>query len=97
MAIEPAGHRVLIRPDKVEETSVGGIVLVKQHVEREQGATVKGVVLAVGPDAWYDKKSAWAKPGDRVIFAKYAGQVVGEEDDPLRIVNDEDILAMMKA
>lgn len=99
MKLIPVGHRVLIRPDKVEEVSDGGIVLVREHVEREKAATTKGEVLEVGPDCWYDKPSQWAKAGDRVVYAKYAGFAVdgepyGYPDEQLRLCNDEDIVAV---
>lgn len=100
--LKPVGHRVLVLPDKVEEVSQGGIVLARSHVEREQSGTERGTVLALGPDAFYDKQSRWAEEGDRVYFARYAGKEMPGDDygypgQPLRIINDEDILGLIAA
>ncbi len=39
---------------------------------------------------------AWAEPGDRIAFAKYAGlQVEGEDGKQYRILNDKDITAIV--
>ena len=87
---KPVGHRIIIKMDKLEDVSSGGIVLVRN--EREQGAAVRGTVLAVGADCWYDKPSKWADVGDKVIIAKYAGF---ELEPLIRVINDEDILAVV--
>jgi co-chaperonin GroES (HSP10) len=79
--------------DKVEEVSKGGIVLARTQTEREQGSAVIGTVIEVGPDAWFDKPShEWAKKGDRVMIAKFAGAAI---DELYRFVNDEDILGIV--
>jgi co-chaperonin GroES (HSP10) len=49
--IEPCGHRVLIRPELVEEKTAGGIILATSAKEREQQATMRGTVVAVGINA----------------------------------------------
>lgn len=90
---KPVGHRILLQMDKIEEVSKGGIVLARSQTDREQGSAVIGTVLEVGTDAWYDKPShEWAKKGDRVMIAKFAGAAI---DDLLRFINDEDILGIV--
>lgn len=93
--IKPAGHRVLVKPDAVEEISKGGIVLV-QNNKREKEAQITGVIVAIGPNAWkaYDGGEPWAAVGDRVYFAKYGGELIKDGDEELRILNDEDITAV---
>jgi len=99
--IEPCGHFLLVEIDKVEEVSKGGIVLVREHADREQQSSCDGVIIAIGCDAWFDKKTQWAQIGDRVILEKYAGFVVdskkyGYGDRCLRLVNDEQVKAVIK-
>lgn len=94
--VEPLGHRVLIKPDFVEEKSKGGIILAHETVKQEQGAQVIGTVLAVGTTCWAEFDEPWCKVGDRVIFAKYSGMkiwnpVEGKYREDILIVNDLDI------
>ena len=90
---KPVGHRILLRMDKVDDVSKGGIILAPQHVDRQQDSAVLGTVVEVGPDAWYDKPShEWAKPGDKVMIAKFGGAAI---DELYRFVNDEDILGIV--
>lgn len=98
MAIVPAGHRVLIRPDEISEKTSGGIILAQTTKDREQQATMRGVVVEVGENAWkaFDDGKPWAKVGDKVVFRKYAGEKVPEGDNEYRVVNDEDILCVIK-
>lgn len=92
--IEPSGHRVLVLPDVVEEKTAGGIILSAVTKERDQQATMRGTVVVVGKNAWkaFDDGSPWAKEGDRVIFRKYAGEVIKDGDKEYRVINDDDIL-----
>lgn len=104
--IRVPGHRVLIKPEAVEEVSAGGIVLAKpgQQAKLELMATERGTVIAVGPTCWhnYDKDSPdwkpWCKPGDRVVFAKYAGKLIKNPDteEEFFIMNDEDIQVVLE-
>lgn len=97
--IEPSGHRVLIKPEIVEEKTAGGIILTPATKDRDQQATMRGEVVAIGVNAWkaFDDGSPWAAVGDRVIFRKYAGEVIKEQESEFRVVNDEDILCVVRA
>lgn len=96
--IQPVEYRVLIKPDPVETTSAGGIVLTTvTQKEREQQAQVKGTLVAVGGNAFEDWNDA-PKPGDRVIIAKYAGLVTpGADGEDYRLCNDKDVAAVLIA
>jgi chaperonin GroES len=96
--IEPSGHRVLILPETVEEVSKGGIILAATTQHREQQATMRGTVAAVGVNAWkaFDDGTPWAKVGDYVVFRKYAGEVVKDGDVEYRVINDEDTIAVIR-
>lgn len=107
--IYPQGDRVLIKPEEIEEVTEGGIVIPGNVAKEHAMAQSIGTVIAVGPDAFLDfvERDAqgcvlktrgftkpFAKPGDRVCFAKYGGiQVEGKDGESYRIMNDEDITA----
>lgn len=95
----PCGHRVIIKPDPVEEKSKGGIVVVatEQEERMQKAGNMKGTIISVGPTAWraFDDGKPWAKEGDRVYYAKYAGKFIvdPETEEEYVICNDEDIVA----
>ncbi len=72
------GVGILIRPVPVRQKSAGGILIPDSvRAERDYLNTV-GRVLALGELAFKDeeiyKNGAWVKPGDHVVYAKFAGQ-----------------------
>lgn len=96
MAIRPLSDRILVRPDKAQDKSKGGIVLPDAAKEKMH----KGTVLATGPGKWNDAKNSFVpmqvKKGDRVLFTHWAGtnvkEMVGEDDI---IMLEGDILAIL--
>lgn len=98
--ITPAGHRVLVKPDPVEEVSKGGIVIATKANEQQlKNATTIGTVVAIGMNAWkaFDDGSPWAKVGDRVSYAKYGGKSIKDASgEEFVVLNDEDILAILE-
>jgi len=100
--INPTEYKVLISPVKVDEKTKGGIILPDEHKDREQFAQMEGILVAVSPLAFtYADDVAWGdaakpKPGDKVLFAKFAGAAVkGMDGKDYRIVNDKDIAAVI--
>lgn len=97
MKIEPAGHRVLVKPDPVEEVSKSGIILVHEDGgKRQQDAQARGTIIHIGPNAWkaYDDGTPWAAVGDKIWFAKYGGFPIQMDGEYYRIINDEDVCAI---
>jgi len=94
MNLKPLGDRVVIKQLEAEETTKSGIVLPSQSKEKPQQAEV----LAVGPGGIVDGKEVKmeVKPGDKVIYSKYAGTEVKVNDDELIIVRQNDILAIVQ-
>ena len=100
MKIEPKGVTVLIKPQRVDEKSAGGILIPQSVRTREQQAVTQGEVVAIGPSAWNDyPNETGAKVGDWVAYAQYAGHFIPDPDGEDRygyvIVNDEDIKAVI--
>ncbi len=97
--IAPAGHRVLIKPEKIEEITKGGIVIPQDAQDQEQFAVENGEVIEIGKEAWSldTHKGKWAKVGDKIAFARYGGKVMeGKDGEHYRLMNDEDILAVLE-
>lgn len=98
--ITPLDVRVLVKPDRVEEKTKGGIILPDQHKEQQKWATMKGTLVAVGVNAWAEAKQGGfvpPEPGARVMFAKYGGvNLEGADGDEYRIMNDEDVVASLE-
>lgn len=92
----PAGYRVLVKPDPIDKTTKGGIYIPATSREQHGRAQTLGTLIAIGPFAWNDYPAAWAKPGARVLFAKYGGlHLRGKDGADYRMLNDEQITAVV--
>lgn len=92
----PAGYRVLVKPDPVEERTAGGIVIPETSREEHSRAQATGRLVACGEWAWKDWRAPWAKAGDRVLYSKYSGvHMRGEDGQLYRLLNDEAITAVI--
>ncbi|MBM3174018.1 MAG: co-chaperone GroES [Chloroflexi bacterium] len=90
--LQPLGDRVVVKPIPKEDVTKGGIVLPDTAKEKPQ----EGKVLAVGPGKMTDDGKRIAmdvKVGDVVLYAKYGGTEVKEDDEELIILRESDILA----
>jgi chaperonin GroES len=108
--IYPCGDRVLVKPDVIEETTQGGIVIPETVLSHHMDAQTSGTLISVGPDSWkhyteYSNEGTtvrgfstpFAKVGDKVMFAKYGGQKVwGKDGVEYRVLNDIDITALIE-
>jgi len=94
MTLKPLCDRVVIKQLEAEETTKSGIVLPGTAKEKPQQAEV----VAVGPGGVVDGKEIKmeVKPGDKVIYSKYAGTEVKLEDKEFIIVKQSDILAIVE-
>lgn len=87
------GHRVLLSPETIKDTTEWGFQFAGEEWKREKAATQIGVIVDIGKNAWlaFDNGDPWAEVGDRVYFAKYAGKFIELDGEEYVIVNDEDI------
>ena len=92
--IKPLNDRVLIKMKEAEETTQSGIILTANSQEKPQIAEV----VEVGPGKKVDGKleEMSVKKGDNVIVSKYSGTEVKYEGVEYKIVNQEDILAIVE-
>ena len=84
---------MLFRSEK-EETTKSGIILAAKAQEKP----VTAEVVAVGPGGMVDGKEVTmqVKPGDQVIYSKYAGNEVKLDEEEFVIVRQNDILAIVE-
>jgi len=94
MKLVPLGDRVVLKQLEAEETTKSGIVLPGAAQEKPQQAEV----VAVGPGGIVDGKEVKmeVKPGDRVIYSKYAGTEVKLEAEEYVVVRQNDIVAIVQ-
>ena len=99
----PLEHKCLLKPEAVEKVTKGGIILADTTTESEKFKTVRGTIVAVSPFAfsyvddeeWARSGSAKPKPGDTVLYAKFAGMwIKGDDGEEYLLVNDQDLVAV---
>jgi co-chaperonin GroES (HSP10) len=98
--IKVPGHRVMVKPKDILRKTAGGLVVVSDE-KLEKAAMTRGTVEAIGPDAWKTmyingyEGEPWAVIGDEVLYAKYVGFDVKDDDGTeYRLLNDEDIICV---
>tara|TARA_R110002020_G_scaffold208882_2_gene414756 strand:+ start:226 stop:606 length:381 start_codon:yes stop_codon:yes gene_type:complete len=96
---QPTGFRIVLFPLKLENKTSAGIHLTDDTIEQSQITTNVCKVLKIGPDAYKDKtrfpNGAWCKENDWVLITRYAGSRIRIEGGELRIINDDEILAVL--
>lgn len=92
--LKPLGDRVVIEPQKQEETTASGIVLPEKAKEKP----VRGKVVAVGRGRLEKGKviPPDVRVGDLVLYNKYAGTEVKVEQHEYLIMRESDILAVLE-
>ncbi len=89
---QPLGDRIVIKPIEQEEVSKGGLVLPDTARERPQ----EGEVIAAGPGRLTEEGNRIPMElvvGDKVLYAKYAGTELKEDDEDYLVLRESDILA----
>lgn len=95
--IKPLGRAVLVEYYEPEREK--SVIVIPEHVRKTDVLVEqRAVVVEVGPCAWTGEPPR-AKPGDRVLMAKFSGYACkGPADGKFyRIVNDQDIFAAITA
>jgi co-chaperonin GroES (HSP10) len=101
MNIKPVRCVALIKPDKVDDKSSGGLYLPEHARDRMQFAVDRGEVIAVGDGFYKGMNGPIPEIGDKVIFDRYAGSLItnlnkdGKRED-FRLVNDDSIVAIIE-
>ena len=94
MNLRPLGDRVVVKPVEREERTKSGIVLPDTAKEKPQ----EGIVEAVGTGRLLDngtKVPMELQVGDKILYAKYAGNEFKVEEIEYLIISEKDVLAIV--
>lgn len=92
--LKPLGDRVVLKVQKEEEQSIGGIVIASNAKEK----LTTGEVIAVGNGRILDngqRVEPEVKVGQSVVFDKYAGSEVKYEGEEYLVIRENDIIAVI--
>ena len=90
MKIRPLADRVLVKQVAAETKTAGGLIIPDTAQEKTQQA----VVEAVGPGTEDEKITV--KPGDRILYDKYAGTTIKMDGEEYLILKNSDIIAVIE-
>lgn len=95
--IRPLNDHVVIKPLKTEEVTKSGIVL--PDTAREEKPE-QGEVIAVGPGKINPqtgrREEMSVKPGNKVLFTKYAPDEVELDGEEYLVIEEEKILGILE-
>ena len=96
---QPSSWRMVLFPLKLQGKTKGGVLLTDDTVTESQVTTNICKVLKMGPECYKDKEKfpsgPWCKEGDWVLITRYAGSRIRIDGGELRIINDDEILAVV--
>jgi chaperonin GroES len=88
MKVKPLADRVIVKLEKNEAKTAGGIIIPDTAQEKTQ----TGVVLEVGDD----KEAIKVKAGQKVMYDKYAGTQIKIDGEEHLILKMADIIAVVE-
>jgi chaperonin GroES len=93
VSVSPLADRVVVRSLEGHEQTRGGLFIPDTAKEKPQ----EGEILAVGPGRFEDggRVPMDVKVGDKVLFGKYSGTEVVIDGEPLLILRESDVLAVL--
>jgi co-chaperonin GroES (HSP10) len=101
---EPKGYRILIAIPKKEETFKDSQIVIAESVrQKEEIASIVGLVVKLGPQAYQDPDKfpdgPWCEEGDYIIMRSYSGTrfkiTTPEGDQEFRLINDDTVEAVV--
>ncbi len=95
MNIRPLQDRVLVRRVQEEEKTKGGIIIPDTAKEKP----VEGEIVAVGTGKVLEDgklRPLDVKPGDRILFGKYAGNEIQVDGVEHLILREDEILGVIE-
>ncbi|MBI1952560.1 MAG: co-chaperone GroES [Candidatus Omnitrophica bacterium] len=95
MNLKPLGDKIIVEVLQAGDRTKGGIILPDTAKEKPQEAKV----LAVGSGKVLGNGKVVApemKVGDTILFGKYSGNEVKVDGKELLIINQDDVLAVIR-
>ncbi len=92
-SVSPLADRVVVRASEETEQMRGGLFIPDTAKEKP----MQGEVIAVGPGRFEKDKRVpmELKVGDKVLYGKYSGTEVTIDNEPLLILREADVLAVV--
>ena len=90
MNVKPLADRVLVKPAEAEQKTASGIIIPDSAKEKP----LKGTVKAVGNGT--KDEAMVVKPGDTVLYGKYAGTELEFDGVKYLMMRQSDILAVVE-
>jgi chaperonin GroES len=95
LKVRPIGDKILVEAVEEKEVNKGGIVIPDSAKEKPMESRV--VALGTGKTDDNGKKVPFEmKKGDRVLVTKYGGTEIKLEGKEYKILNSEDVLAVLE-
>lgn len=94
----PLHDRVLVKTDKHEEKTKGGIFLPETYTDERINKPNTGVIVAVGKGMNNSKGEfvpTTVKVGERIVFDSTAGAELKELGEGLKVISEKDVLAVI--
>ena len=104
MKLKPLHDWAVVVPSEAESRTAGGLYIPDSAKEKPE----EGVVEAIGPGAYEEKKRGkkeekkerkfiptTVKPGDRVLYERYAGQTYKIDNEERILVRERNILGLI--
>ena len=105
MKLKPLHDWAVIVPSEAESRTAGGLYIPDSAKEKPE----EGVVEAIGPGAYEEEKRGKkkdekkerkfiptiVKPGERVLYERYAGQTYKVDNEERMLVRERDILGLI--
>ena len=95
MNLKPIRDRIVIRLLEPETATKSGIIIPDNAAEKPS----EGEVLAAGPGRVTEDGTlipTEVKPGDRVLFGKYAGTAIKIDGNEYHILTENDVMAIVE-
>ena len=93
----PTGYKVLVALAKMSAKQ-GNIYLPEDLQDRESTASIVGLVVSMGPDAYADKERfsvPYCQIGDWITFRSYSGTRIKIGEQEFRFVNDDQVESVL--
>ena len=103
MKLEPLGDNIIIELDEIKKSKEkkleSGLIIPAANVSDQEARQDMATVVAVGEGRMINNGKIIplrVKPGDRVLFNKYAGTQLVKDEKTFLILKECDILAIIR-
>ena len=91
MNLKPLGNRIIIKATPQEEVTSSGIILPETAAKESRK---EGEIIALGEGG--KLKELNLKKGNKVIFSEYGGSEIKIDGQEYKILNHDDLLALIE-